>query len=153
VPAEAVVRPDQIEQFAGALSRVVSRLKRLMVACESRAPLSMAQFRAFQCVGEGARPSEIARGCEITSSAATAVVDSLVEAGFCERIHSTTDRREILVRPTPAGRAAFAATKAAMDDLLAGILADWPADRIATLTTLLNDFDAAIDRHALKESR
>jgi len=50
------------------------------------------------------RPSDISRGCYVTTGAITSRVDRLIKAGLVERLASSADRREIFVRLTPAGK-------------------------------------------------
>src|SRR5580658_3859090 len=47
----------------------------------------------------------LARATGLTTGAITAVVDRLQKAGFAERAKDPADRRKVLVRASPAGRA------------------------------------------------
>lgn len=54
-----------------------------------------------------ATPAQLAEACHVTRAAMTSRLDRLVEARWVTREVDPGDRRRILVRPTPAGRAAW----------------------------------------------
>ncbi|WP_334185498.1 MarR family winged helix-turn-helix transcriptional regulator [Novosphingobium sp.] len=49
------------------------------------------------------RPSDLSKGCYVTTGATTGRVNRLIEAGLVERVASSADRRETLARLTPEG--------------------------------------------------
>lgn len=76
---------------------------------EALAPwdLSPHQARALRvvCDGEGVRLSDLAAALRIAPRSATEVADGLQERGLVERAADPADRRAVVLRPTPAGRA------------------------------------------------
>lgn len=50
------------------------------------------------------RPSDIAKGCHVTTGATTGRVNRLISSGLVERAGESRDRRESLVRLTARGR-------------------------------------------------
>lgn len=50
------------------------------------------------------RPSDISKGCYVTTGATTSRVDRLIKMGLVERVPPLKDRRELLVQLTSAGR-------------------------------------------------
>lgn len=88
------------------------------------------------------RPSDISKGCYVTTGATTGRVDRLINAGLVERGASSKDRREMLVRLTPEGKKLAQKLKreVAIAVDVAGILADMgPHDR-AEFIRLLRSF-------------
>lgn len=66
--------------------------------------VTMAQARALYVVLAAGhlRMSELATALRVTSSTATGQVDRLVELGLLERLTDPADRRQVVVRTTPA---------------------------------------------------
>lgn len=66
--------------------------------------VTMAQARALYVVLAAGhlRMSELANALRVTSSTATGQVDRLVELGLLERLTDPADRRQVVVRTTPA---------------------------------------------------
>ena len=54
-----------------------------------------------------ATPAQLAEACHVTRAAMTSRLDRLVEARWVTREVDPSDRRRIIVRPTPAGRTAW----------------------------------------------
>lgn len=50
------------------------------------------------------RPSDIAKGCHVTTGATTGRVNRLIDSGLVERTNSSKDRRELRVQLTAKGR-------------------------------------------------
>ena len=51
-----------------------------------------------------ATPAQLADTCHVTRAAMTSRVDRIADAGLVTRTVDPTDRRRIIVRPTPEGR-------------------------------------------------
>ena len=91
---------------------VLLRLARTLVGISTRAAgllggVSVTQLRALTLVdaaGVG-RPGQLADELGISPSAASRLADRLVLAGLVRRETAISDRREVLLRLTPAGRA------------------------------------------------
>jgi DNA-binding MarR family transcriptional regulator len=93
------------------LGELVLQLARLQRARSRQvlAPweLSPSQHRALRVITErgGVRVSEVAQALRITPRSATEVSDSLQAQGLVERVPDPSDRRAVLLRPTPAAQA------------------------------------------------
>ncbi|MGY1709020.1 MarR family winged helix-turn-helix transcriptional regulator [Geodermatophilus sp. SYSU D00758] len=101
--------------------------------------LSPHQARALRvvCGSGGTRPSDLAEALRIAPRSATEVADALQARGLVERLPDPTDRRAVVLRPTPAGRRVQAevdAARAADSRALFGRLD--PADRAALARAL-----------------
>lgn len=104
----------------------------------------------------GMRPSDLMKGCFVTSGAITGRVDRLTKLGLVQRIPSLIDRREMTVRLTRNGEklSQRLQVKVACESALTVALAEMGGDRGSALNTLLNDlhmtFDVVVDQ--LEES-
>jgi len=85
---------DQVETLCKAEGLTMSHYTVLWVVCLSDE-------------GDGVPMRDIADGLLTRASDATRLVDRLTSAGYATRRSSEADRRVVLVRPTPAGRALF----------------------------------------------
>lgn len=95
-------------------------------------------------VGHAVMPSEISRHLGVSSASTTALLDRLERAGLLERVGHPTDRRSILIAPTPAAFSTIAATVEEHEDMLndaASRLA--PAERRIVLDFLRSLTDGA----------
>jgi DNA-binding MarR family transcriptional regulator len=54
---------------------------------------------------EGLRPIDLADALDVSPSTATRMCDRLVRKELVERVHSDSDRREVVLRLSPDGRA------------------------------------------------
>ena len=93
-----------------------------------------------------ATPAQLAEACHVTRAAMTSRLDRLVEQGHVTRESDPLDRRRIIVRPTPAGRAVW---KQALELALVGEKAalsvlthDQQVELNALLRTVVLGFDA-----------
>lgn len=82
-------------------------------------------------------PSEIARRLGVTTAAATTIVDRLVAVGHVERTPHPTDRRGIIVVPTPASVAAAMSQIYPLITGVDGILDDFSGPEQAAITEYL----------------
>ena len=85
-------------------ARISSQLDAVIGLTETRQRLALATLADW---GE-ARPGQLAAELGLTSGGATYLVDGLESAGLVERLYGTvpTDRRAVVIRLTPSGRAA-----------------------------------------------
>lgn len=82
-------------------------------------------------------PSEIARRLGVTTAAATTIVDRLVAVGHVTRTPHPTDRRGIVVVPTPASIAAAMSQIYPLITGVDGILDDFSEPEQAAITEYL----------------
>jgi DNA-binding MarR family transcriptional regulator len=98
---------DVISQVAEQFTRAYWRMRRGTAKELAPFGITFAQARALRVLGraEGAlRVGDIAAQLEIVPRSATAMVDLLEGAALVARQADPTDRRSVLVAPTPAGR-------------------------------------------------
>jgi DNA-binding MarR family transcriptional regulator len=100
------VSPNATQQVMEAFGRFQGELMRMHAPHLLELSLTMAQMRALYLVtAEGPmRMSEVAVRLGTAASTTTGVVDGLVQLALLERGEDPKDRRQVLVRTTPAGR-------------------------------------------------
>jgi len=91
------------------LARSSSTFGKLTVRHISSFGLTEPQFGVLEALGHlgPLRLGELSRKRLVSGGNMTCVVDNLEKEGLVERIHSTEDRRQILVQLTPKGKALF----------------------------------------------
>lgn len=82
-------------------------------------------------------PTELARRLEISAAAVTTVVDRLVALGHTTRTQHPTDRRGVVVAPTPGSVARAMSILVPMITGIDAVLDDFDADEHATITRYL----------------
>jgi DNA-binding MarR family transcriptional regulator len=115
------------------LTRLVSRLREIQF-CRGERPwlmidLTMAQLKAMMLVVQsgGVRSRELADGLGIAPSAATPLVDRLVDQKLARREDDPADRRIIWIRPTPKAQALHDQLLQTKEDVLAEVIEELPA--------------------------
>jgi DNA-binding MarR family transcriptional regulator len=117
------------ESVAQTVVRVLPTLLRLVVAEMHRAPhtagMTLPQFRVLARLNErDYRAAELAQALEVGCPTLTATADVLVRRGLVERLTVPGDRRGVLLRLTPAGRALYRALEAQAVAGIAALLAE-----------------------------
>lgn len=82
-------------------------------------------------------PTELARRLDISTAAATTVVDRLTALGHTTRTQHPTDRRGVVVVPSPESVARAMTTLMPMISGIDGVLDEFDADEQETITTYL----------------
>lgn len=120
--------------------RTARQLRRRWMASLEPWGITPHEFRALHASthGEAPRLSEIAERLRIAPRSATEVVDSLETKGLVQRVPSPTDRRAVLVEPTPAGRALAEEVAQRRTTLGALMLTPLDDDEVAHLRALLS---------------
>ena len=96
----------------------------------------------FQLVSDGPkRSSALAEAVCVDPSTVSRQVAELVKAGLVERVPDPADGRASLLVATERGHVVHAARRARRVATFGRIVADWPADDVATLTDLLARFN------------
>jgi DNA-binding MarR family transcriptional regulator len=135
-------RDEDIALIAGSLPQVMGSLLSRQPVRTGFGDFTMAQMRALMAVGHGAgcTMGELASRLGISVSAATGLVDRLVDRGVLERESDPTDRRVVRVRMSPAGMRAgqewYTAQILYMGEALR-VLSDGDIRRVAEATDLL----------------
>jgi DNA-binding MarR family transcriptional regulator len=80
---------------------------------------------------------------DVALSNASGVIDRLEDRGLVERVRVPGDRRVVVVRVTPAGRAELARADVLKDELLQSILARLDDRRLDRLAAALDDVASA----------
>ena len=136
-------RDEDIALIAGVLPQVMGALMSRHPVQAGDWDMTMAQMRALMAVGHGpgCTMGELASRLGIGVSAATGLVDRLVEQGALERESDPEDRRVVRVRISPAGIRAGQEWQAAqilhMGAALSA-LSDRDIRRVAEATNLLH---------------
>lgn len=115
-----------------------SRLRASSFAALEPYDLSPHPARALLVIAdnEGLRPSDLAEHLRIATRSATDVIDTLEDRGLVSRSPSPTDRRAVVLAPTPTGRELAESVRQARRDnadLLAATLAPWERDTLESL--------------------
>ena len=116
------------------LTRLVGTLREIQF-CRGERPwllldLTMAQLKAMMLIVQtgGVRSRELADGPGIAPSAATPLVDRLVEQKLARRDVDTADRRIIWIRATAKAHALHDQLLQTNEDVLADVIDALPAD-------------------------
>lgn len=149
---------DRTDELVEAALPLVPELgKRLYGALARRGQmhgLTAGQVKVILQLGTRGRLSvgEIAEGLGVSLPAASEVVDRLVERGFAERHSDATDRRRVLVAPSPtAVEIVSDLCELRRDQLRRALLALPPAERpvlVRSLRALIASLDDVTDREA-----
>ncbi|MFE5494503.1 MarR family winged helix-turn-helix transcriptional regulator [Streptomyces virginiae] len=112
----------------------------------SAAPVSSAQARVLFLVeaNEPLNLRELGRLLEAAPPSVTRLCDRLQAVGYLERHPGADDRREVLLRLTPAGRTYLERLRDRRQEVLAEAMAAMPEASRAALATGLADFCAAV---------
>jgi DNA-binding MarR family transcriptional regulator len=97
---------------------------------------------------EGVLPSELSDHLGVSRNTVSALLNGLEEQGLVERHLHPTDRRQLLIRVTPAGEATVQDRAPAFAQLLERIFGGLAPDDRATLITLLDQIAEALRREA-----
>jgi DNA-binding MarR family transcriptional regulator len=121
------------------------------VAAELR--LHRTDLRALEILDRtgGMSPGELCRALGLTAGAVTAAVDRLVRAGAVTRDFHPTDRRRLMVRPTPAAVETAAAIFSNLHKVLHRVLQGYSIDELEQLLRFAVDNTAAVS--AYREQR
>jgi MarR family transcriptional regulator, temperature-dependent positive regulator of motility len=132
------------------LFRLIQTLKSIQVS-RGQLPwryldLTMAQLKAVMLLSRTgrARSRELADGLGIAPSAATPLVDRLVEQNLARRVDDETDRRIVWIHPTKKAQAIYDDLLHTSEDVLNDVIAEVPAkDRKAVRESVQLLADAA----------
>jgi DNA-binding MarR family transcriptional regulator len=124
-PLPSGLPPDNLHETANALHSAALRLLRRARTADSSMDLDGPHASALSVlVFAGPMPiGRLAAAEQVTAPAITKTVTALEAAGLAERVPSPTDRRVVLVRATPRGRALLERGRAARVRLVADLLA------------------------------
>ncbi len=134
-------KPEKLQTFAVALTRVADADRQLRAATAEQIGLNLADFDAVRYLAEhGPVPAgRIAEAMRITSGAVTGLVDRLERAGWVERARHEVDRRQVVVQLASARRELVDADRALRDRLLGEALSDLDDAAVLATSSLLDD--------------
>lgn len=104
----------------------------------------------LQCLYELARhgpssPGELAKRVNLTSGAASRMIERLQAAGYVRRVPDPHDRRRVVVEPTPESLDRIARLYAPLTARLHAHLADLDADHLASMLAFATAAQASTD--------
>lgn len=137
LPAEAISRLEPELAFL---------VRRLEMNYRKRGyPMERAHYLLLGRLEDGEKSTgEIAEELGLDHSTVVRQVAAVEDLGFAERRTNPRDRRSVLVGLTPAGAASVASMRAARQERLGRILADWSEEDREGFAGLLQRFNAAL---------
>jgi DNA-binding MarR family transcriptional regulator len=104
LPNGSAVPNDPTERVLDAFDAFNARISRLHVPHVLELSLTLAQLKALYLIGAlgPLRMSQVAEHLGTAPSTASGVVDGLVQLELLERLADPADRRQVVVRATPA---------------------------------------------------
>lgn len=94
---------------------------------------------------DGVSPRDLAKRLDISSASTTILLDRLERSGHVERRPHATDRRSIVVVPTPKARADAVATLGLVDDRMLAVAESLDESSARTIAAFLQRLAAALD--------
>jgi MarR family transcriptional regulator, organic hydroperoxide resistance regulator len=143
-----MTRTAAIEQLRSAFVELVAADRRLR-ARDPQQPgdLSQGQVRAlFKFAGdEEVTAGELAKRADLSPASMTAMLDALERAGMVERHRSETDRRQVIVRLTPAGQERLHERKRAWTQYWENCLGDHSDSELEAAARVFHTMAAMLD--------
>lgn len=143
-----IVAPSRYDQLEDLLTRIaVARQRpswRRRVLDQAGPVTNASALRVLRAVeqselhGGGASIRDVADFLAVEHSTASRSVGAVVAAGLVTKTFATDDQRRCALVLTDAGRQALATVTARRRDLVAEMIADWPAENVDTLVGLLD---------------
>lgn len=129
---------DDLRRTAVAVSDLLSSFIRL-----TPRDMSLTSLSALSTLDRTGprRVTDLAASEGIAQPSVTALVTSLVRAGYVERHSDPADKRVVMIAITDAGTAYLGSRRAANAQIMADILGRLPADEAATLTAAIPVID------------
>jgi DNA-binding MarR family transcriptional regulator len=117
--------------------------------------ISHAQFELLIELDERGELSagELAQAARISPASVTQMLDGLLETGHVERTRSESDRRVVLARLTPVGRARVAAKRAAWRERWERALADVSPRDMRAAARVMERLGAVFEQEPCEELR
>lgn len=107
--------------------------------------VTTAQFRVLVLMASRGpqRPSDLADELQVAPSSATRMCQRLVDQGLVEREASQADRREVWLRPSPAGMELLRSVTRRRRATIARTLSAMRADDVERVVAVLHEFGRA----------
>lgn len=140
-------RRDATAELVDTLGRLIRTTRVTTHRHSAEYGLSGTPLGILKTLAEGdARPGDVALRLQIAPSVVSRAVVPLEQAELVERRLDPDDARAWRLGLTEAGRRRLRAARSQLVDRLAPMLADWDADDIATLTSLMDRLESTICR-------
>jgi DNA-binding MarR family transcriptional regulator len=140
------VPAPELEQQLNVLARRLSRPVRLHGPSGFTVLDRPAYQALWRIVDEGpVRPTALAGLLGVDLSVVSRQVRSLEDVGFVQRQPDPADARAALISATDSGLRAFETTRQQRNEVLAEVLADWPAQDRTELVRLLTRFNSELE--------
>jgi DNA-binding MarR family transcriptional regulator len=110
--------------------------------------LSQAQYQVlFELLRAGELPAgELAAVADVSPASMTQMLDRLADGGLVERVRSEQDRRIVVSRLSPAGRAVCEQRRAAIEPLWRDMLQSFTAGELHTAAAVLDRLTELFER-------
>ena len=149
--ADGAIGQADPEAAASLLIEMLPKLLRTAIAAMHDAPhtsgMTLAQFKMLgRLSGREHRAGELAKLLEVGGATLTATADTLERRGLIERVRGLPDdRRAVVLRLTPAGRALYRALKARAVGSFAELLAESTDEARMALVTGLQALEHGLE--------
>jgi DNA-binding MarR family transcriptional regulator len=143
-----MTRDAALEQLRSAFVELIAADRRLRARDpQQHGDLSHGQVRAlflFKC-DEEVTAGTLAKRADLSPASMTAMLDALERAGMVERRRSETDRRQVIVRLTPAGRERLHERKRAWTQHWENCLGDHSDEELEAAARVFHTMAAMLD--------
>jgi DNA-binding MarR family transcriptional regulator len=142
-PGAVASRAEVLEAVLGASRVLVAVAARSLAGIAEE--VTLPQYRALVVLASRGpqKVAALAEALDVTPPTATRMVDRLVKKGLVRRRSSQSDRREVRVSLTQAGRSLVAQVTARRRREIAAILSRIPVDHLVDMTALLGELAEA----------
>jgi len=136
-----------LNEIAEGLPEILRRLHHGLPIANGEMELTVAQMRALHGIGDhgDCTMGELAHKLGITLSAATGLVDRLIQRGLVERESGKDDRRVVYVRLADAGRRAREVFRKERQRHMAGALRRLSAHELERIADSINLLRSALE--------
>ena len=143
----ALNKQATLNEIADALPGMMRRLRQGHRLTDGEMDLTMGQVRTLDIIGSetDCHMGELARQLGIILSAATGLVDRLVQRGLVERESSESDRRVVCLRLTATGRRARGVFRKKMRRRMQAALRRLSAAELKQIASSINLLRSAIE--------
>jgi DNA-binding MarR family transcriptional regulator len=148
------VYPDTIDRIIADFGAAMGELRCIGSERLVKAGVSMTQLHMLSMlVRHGdTTMSRLAAAIDASLSNVTGLVDRMEQRGYVERFRVPDDRRVIMIRVTPQGRAMLDEIEALRSDLFRGVLDGLPDERLDGLRVAAADLRAAVETYVADPS-
>ena len=150
IPRGQTVSPDTTDRIIADFGAAMGELRCIGSERLVKAGVSMTQLHVLSMLvrhGETTM-SRLAGSIDASLSNVTGLIDRMEQRGYVERVRVPDDRRVIIIRVTPAGKAVLDEIETLRSDLFRRVLDSLPADRLDGLRMAAADLRTAVEAYA-----